>query len=124
MRRPALTAAAAVLAATATVGCSALERAIGCANTAVTVAGIVGDLQTATESATEDPAAALDALDRIDGSLNELGDTGADTDVNQAVENLRTSVDEVRGAVENGQTPDVGAVGAAADELTAVCTEG
>ncbi|WP_340561248.1 hypothetical protein [Streptomyces sp. GSL17-111] len=124
MRRTLLTVAAATIAATALIGCSAVEKAISCANTAAAVAQSVNDLQDAVGNAGEDPAAAAEALNAIDNDLDEIEKNTGDADVNQAVGDLRAAVDNVRTSLDDGQTPDLTPIGDATGELTNVCTPG
>jgi outer membrane murein-binding lipoprotein Lpp len=116
------TVAAAVLAVSLTSGCSAVGKALDCADTAVTVAGAVNDLQQAVSQAPDDPQQAGQILDRIDQDLNTLRDSTGDPDVGEAVRHLNEAVTDARTAVDEGRTPDVGPVGDAADELSAVCS--
>ncbi|MEE1928136.1 hypothetical protein V1J52_07985 [Streptomyces sp. TRM 70351] len=122
MRRLLFTAAATTLAATALLGCGAIEKALDCANTAVVVAESVNDLQTAVSGAAENPAEAREALDRIDANLDKIDENTGDSDVSGAVTDLRTSVDEIRQSLDNGEVPDVSGAVSAADKLTNVCT--
>ncbi|MBW1598446.1 hypothetical protein [Streptomyces sp. JJ38] len=122
MRRTLLTVAAAALAATALIGCGAVEKAISCATTAAAIAESVNDLQDAVSNAGEDPVAAAEALDRIDDDLDQIADSSGDTDVTAAVDDMRKAVDNVRTSLDDGQVPDVSPVGDAANELTSVCT--
>lgn len=104
-------------------GCDAVDKAIDCLQTADTIADNVTDLQQAVESATNDPTKADDALDAIEKDLNKIGDKTDDTDVNKAVDDLRSAVHNVRTAMKGGdRTPDLTPVTDAAGELTKVCT--
>jgi siroheme synthase (precorrin-2 oxidase/ferrochelatase) len=127
VRRTLSTAAiAVVVAATATVavGCSAVDKALDCANTAVTVAESVEDLQNAVSSAGEDPAQAKAALDKIEENLNEIDQSTDGGDVDGAVNDLNKAVEDARTAIEEGRSPDMSAVNDAASNLTEVCSPG
>ncbi|SFC97689.1 hypothetical protein [Streptomyces aidingensis] len=105
--------------------CDVISNAIDCANTAVTIAETVNELQAAVASLDEDPAQALASLDEIDRNLDELGDQTEGADVGQATEDLRTAVDNVRAAIESGDpAPDLTPVLDASDSLTDVCSPG
>ncbi|MCT2591234.1 hypothetical protein LHJ74_15185 [Streptomyces sp. N2-109] len=120
----AATAVTVALTASLAVGCGALDKALDCANTAVTIAGTVDDLQQAVSGATEDPQAAREALTSIDKNLDKLQDETDDGDVSKAVKDMATAVDDARTDIEQGRSPDVGPVGDAADDLTNVCSPG
>ncbi|MFI7383005.1 hypothetical protein [Streptomyces sp. NPDC049813] len=123
-RRTALLAAAVALtAATAATGCSAVDKALDCVQTADAIADSVTDLQQAVENAANDPGRTDEALASIDANLDNIGDKTDNADVSQAVSDLGRAVDNVRTAVRNGdETPDVTPVTDAAGELTKVCT--
>lgn len=115
---------AVVIAATATVvvGCGAIDKALDCASTAVTVAESVEDLQNAASSVGEDPTRAKDALDSIEKNLDEIEQSTDDADVKGAVGDLNGAVGDARTAVNEGRTPDMTAVNNAASDLTEVCS--
>ncbi|MZD07859.1 hypothetical protein GTW43_22640 [Streptomyces sp. SID5785] len=118
-----LAAAAALIAAPAATGCSAVDKALDCVRTADTIADSVTDLQQAVANASDDPTQADEALDAIDKNLDEIGDRTDDTDVSAAVDDLGKAVGNVRTAIKNGdETPDITPVTDAAGELTKVCT--
>ena len=122
-RTAVLAAAAALIAVPAAVGCSAVDKALDCVQTADSIADSVTDLQQAVENASNDPGQADEALASIDKNLDKIGDKTDNADVNKAVDNLSTAVDNVRTAVKNGDnTPDISPVTDAAGELTKVCT--
>ncbi|AJE82822.1 secreted protein [Streptomyces albus] len=126
-RRRTITAAAVLasvaLLAPAAVGCSALDKALDCVQTADAIADSVTALQQAVENASDNPAQADEALDDIDKNLDEIGDKTDNTDVNKAVDDLDRAVANVRTALKNGdETPDISPVTDAAGELTKVCT--
>ncbi|QKW06746.1 hypothetical protein HUT18_10445 [Streptomyces sp. NA04227] len=107
----------------AAVGCSALDKALDCVQTADAIADSVTDLQQAVETAANDPLKADQALDDIEKNLDEIGDKTDDSDVNKAVDDLNEAVGNVRTAIKNGdETPDISPVTDAAGELTKVCT--
>ncbi|MER5949232.1 hypothetical protein ABT127_24595 [Streptomyces sp. NPDC001904] len=123
-RRTALFAAAAVLIAVpAAVGCSAVDKALDCVQTADSIADSVTDLQQAVENASNDPGQTDEALASIDRNLDSIGDKTDNADVSKAVGDLDKAVDNVRTAIRNGdETPDITPVTDAAGELTKVCT--
>lgn len=124
-RRIALTLATAALIVPITVGCSAIDKALDCVETADAIATSVDKLQQAVSSAGDDPAQARQALDDIDKELKNLGDKTDNADLSKAVDDLGTGVDNVRKAIENGDTtPDVKPVTDAAGEIGKVCTPG
>ncbi|NEB74348.1 hypothetical protein G3I40_03735 [Streptomyces sp. SID14478] len=122
-RTAALAAAVALIAVPAAVGCSAVDKALDCVQTADSIADSVTDLQQAVENASNDPGQADEALASIDKNLDKVGDKTDNADVSQAVDDLNTAVGNVRTAIKNGdETPDVSPVTDAAGELTKVCT--
>lgn len=105
------------------VGCSAVEKALDCVQTADAIADSVTDLQQAVEKAGDDPTQADEALDKIDKNIDEIGDKTDNTDVNKAVDDLDKAVGNVRESIESGDaTPDLSPITDAAGELTKVCT--
>lgn len=105
------------------VGCSAVEKALDCVQTADAIAESVTDLQQAVEKAGDDPTQADEALDKIDKNINEIGDKTDNADVNKAVDDLEKAVGNVRDSIDGGDaTPDLSPVVDAAGELTKVCT--
>ncbi|MFI9585133.1 hypothetical protein ACIHCQ_25525 [Streptomyces sp. NPDC052236] len=124
-RRIALTLATAALLVPAAVGCSALDKALDCVETADSIATSVDKLQQAISSAADDPTQAREALDEIDKELTGLGDKTDDADLSKAVDSLNAGVDNVRKSIENGDaTPDITPVTDAAGEIGKVCTPG
>lgn len=124
-RRTAIAATTAALALTLTAltGCDAMNKALNCVQTADAIADSVTDLQQAVQNAANDPTQTNQALRSIEQNLKKIGDKTDDTDVNQAVDDLGTAVENVRTAIRNGdRTPDVAPVTDAAGELTKVCT--
>ncbi|MFJ9180256.1 hypothetical protein [Streptomyces sp. NPDC102360] len=118
-----LAATAALVAIPATVGCSAVDKALDCARTADSIADSVADLQQAVENASNDPTQAGESLDKIDKNLDDIGDKTDNADVSKAVDDLNKAVGNVRTSIKNGdETPDVNPVTDAAGELTKVCT--
>ncbi|WP_326808439.1 MULTISPECIES: hypothetical protein [unclassified Streptomyces] len=117
-------AAAVVLTVPVVAGCSAVDKALDCANTAATVAQAADDLQQAASDANEDPTQAKRSLDKIDKNLKKIGDETDEGDVNKAVSKLSDAVDSVRTDLNAGRTPKTDPVGDAAGELTKVCTPG
>ncbi|MGW0997683.1 hypothetical protein [Streptomyces sp. NPDC002520] len=124
-RTTAIAAAVAAVALTAglTTGCDAVNKALDCVQTADSIADSVTDLQQAVENAASDPTQADESLDSIQQDLKKIGDRTDNADVNRAVDDLTTAVENVRTAIRNGDdTPDVSPVTDAAGELTKVCT--
>ncbi|ATW48699.1 hypothetical protein [Streptomyces xantholiticus] len=124
-RRTALAIAAAALIVPAAVGCSALDKALDCVETADSIATSVNKLQEAVATATEDPTKARQALDDIDRELDSLGDKTDNADLSKAVDDLSAGVAGVRKSIEGGDaTPDISPVTDAATEIGKVCTPG
>jgi hypothetical protein len=124
-RRIALTLATAALLVPATVGCSAIDKAFDCVETADAIATSVDKLQQAVSTAADDPTQAREALDDIDRELKSLGDKTDNADLSKAVDDLGAGVDNVRKSIEGGDaTPDITPVTDAAGEIGKVCTPG
>ncbi|MFK4222967.1 hypothetical protein [Streptomyces sp. NPDC019890] len=124
-RRIALTLATAALVVPITVGCSAIDKALDCVETADAIATSVDKLQQAVSSAADDPTQAREALNDIDKELKSLSDKTDNADLSKAVDDLNTGVDNVRKSIENGDnTPDIKPVTDAAAEIGKVCTPG
>ncbi|MFF3289771.1 hypothetical protein [Streptomyces sp. NPDC003023] len=124
-RRTALAIAAAALIVPAAVGCSAIDKALDCVETADAIATSVNKLTEAVSTATEDPTKAREALDDIDRELDSLGDRTDNADLSKAVDDLSAGVDNVRKSIEGGDaTPDISPVTDAATEIGKVCTPG
>ncbi|MFF8955796.1 hypothetical protein [Streptomyces sp. NPDC014894] len=122
-RRIALSLATAALILPITVGCSAIDKALDCVDTAKAVTTSVDQLTQAVGSAAEDPTKAREALDSIDKELTELGDKTDNADVKKASDDLNTAVDNVRKSIEGGDTtPDISPVTDAAAEMGKVCS--
>ncbi|MGW4030424.1 hypothetical protein ACWEFL_14040 [Streptomyces sp. NPDC004838] len=122
-RRIALTLATAALIVPITVGCSAIDKALDCVETADAIATSVNNLQQAVSSAADDPTQAREALDSIDKELDSLGDKTDNADLSKAVDDLNAGVDNVRKSVEAGDaTPDLKPVTDAATEIGKVCS--
>ncbi|MTE19214.1 hypothetical protein F0L17_08760 [Streptomyces sp. TRM43335] len=102
-------------------GCSAVQNALDCANTAVVVDS-AGALQQAVADGVENPAEINESLDRIDTNLDKIADSTENPDITKVVDDLRQAADNVRESVEQGKAPDAGPVVDAADELTQVCS--
>ena len=119
----AATTAALALAFCTLAGCSAVDTALDCVQTADSIADSVTDLRQAVQNAADDPAQADTALRSIENDLTKIGDKTDNADIDRAVDNLGKAVANVRTAIKNGDhTPDLTPVGDAAGELTAVCT--
>ncbi|MEU0986671.1 hypothetical protein [Streptomyces sp. NPDC005953] len=122
-RRIALTLAATALIIPITVGCSAIDKALDCVETAEAIATSVDKLTEAASNATENPAQARQALDDIDKELDSLSDKTDNADLTKAVDDLNAGVDNVRKAIEGGDaTPDLKPVTDAASEIGKVCS--
>jgi hypothetical protein len=124
-RSTALAAVAAVaVAAPFITACSAVDKALDCAQTAVAISNSVEDLERAASDAAENPADAQAALDRIDKNLDDLRDKTDNADIGRAVDDLTQGVNDVRKSIEQGENPDITPVTSAAGELTNVCSPG
>ncbi|MEU5401980.1 hypothetical protein ABZ348_22100 [Streptomyces sp. NPDC005963] len=122
-RRIALTLATTALIIPITVGCSAIDKALDCVETAEAIATSVDKLTEAASNATENPTQARQALDDIDKELNSLSDKTDNADLTKAVDDLNAGVDSVRKAIEGGDaTPDLKPVTDAASEIGKVCS--
>ncbi|MEU5597268.1 hypothetical protein [Streptomyces sp. NPDC020298] len=124
-RRTTLTLAAAGTALTfgLAAGCSAVDKALDCMQTAHAVADDVTDLQFAAAHAAVNPDRADASLDDIDKDLKKIGNRTDNADLNKTVDDLDKAVDNVRTAIKNGdKTPDLTPVKDATVELTKVCT--
>ncbi|MBA6438397.1 MULTISPECIES: hypothetical protein [Streptomyces] len=122
-RTTAITALAAVaLAVPVTVGCSAVEKALDCAQLAVEISNDVDDLQDALTGAAVDPQQADKILDALDKDIDKVGDRTDNADVGKAVDDLQKAVDNVQKSVDSGKDPDLTPVKDAAGELTNVCS--
>ncbi|MFB7944069.1 hypothetical protein ACFC6L_04050 [Kitasatospora phosalacinea] len=104
------------------VSCSAAEKALSCANTAVQISSHVAQLGEAVNNVDEDPAATGQALQDLKGDLDKLGRNSGDADLSQAVTDLQTQVDNVQKAVDGNRTPDLGPLVSAAGRVSKVCT--
>ncbi|MEV0531345.1 hypothetical protein [Kitasatospora sp. NPDC050463] len=104
------------------VSCSAAQKALDCGNTAVRITGDISDVTTAFNNASNDSAAAGQALQKLKNDLDDLGKNSKNTDVAKAITDLNTQVDKVQQAVNNKQAPDLKPLGDAAGNLTQVCT--
>ena len=121
--RIALAVTATLLTLTTAVGCSALDKALDCVQTADAIATSVSKLQQAVSTAADDPTQASEALDEIDKELKNLGDKTDNADLSKAVDDLQTGVTNVRDSIEAGDaTPDITPVTDAATEIGKVCT--
>ncbi|WP_395296036.1 hypothetical protein ACF9IK_23150 [Kitasatospora hibisci] len=122
--RPAVLAVAALIAVLplSVVSCSAVQKAIDCGNTAVTITGDVNDVVSAFNNASNDAAAAGQSLQKLKNDLDQLGENSSNTDVAKAVTDLNTQVDKLQQAVNNKQVPDLKPLGDAAGNLTKICT--
>jgi uncharacterized protein YoxC len=110
------------LAVPAVAGCGAIDKALDCAQTAVTISNSADDLRRAASDAAENPAEAQQALDKIDKNLDDLGDKTDNADIGKAVDDLNQGVKDAREAIDQGKNPDVTPVTEAASELSKVCS--
>ncbi|MFI6846928.1 hypothetical protein OG535_14695 [Kitasatospora sp. NBC_00085] len=104
------------------VSCSAAQKALDCGNTAVRITGDIADVTNAYNNASNDAAAAGQALQKLKNDLDQLGKNSKNTDVVKAINDLNTQVDKVQQAVNGKQVPDLKPLGDAAGNLTQVCT--
>ncbi|WP_052509573.1 hypothetical protein [Kitasatospora griseola] len=104
------------------VSCSAAEKAVSCANTAVQLSTDVAQLGSAYNNADKDPVAAGKAVQKIKGDLDKIGRNSSDADLAKAVGDLQAQVDKVQKAVDNNETPDLGPLGDAVGRVSKVCT--
>ncbi|MGV9312531.1 hypothetical protein ACWDR0_10075 [Streptomyces sp. NPDC003691] len=122
-RRIAVALAAAALAVPVATGCSAVEKTLDCVDTVAAVTNSLDNLQTAVSSAAEDPTKARQALEDIDKELDELRDKKDNADLEKAVKDFDTGIDNIRKAIENGDnTVDIAPLRDAGKELGKVCT--
>jgi hypothetical protein len=116
--------AAVALAAGLTAGCDAAHRALDCVRTANDIADNVSDLQQAARDAALDPSKADTYFSPIEKNLKGIGHQSDDVDVDKAVDDLRQAVENVRTSIENGdKSPDLSPVESSAGELTKACTK-
>ncbi|MFD0273813.1 hypothetical protein ACFVHB_07835 [Kitasatospora sp. NPDC127111] len=122
--RPATLAVAALIAVLplSVVSCSAVQKAIDCGNTAITITNDVNDVVTTFNNASNDAQAAGQALQKLKNDLDQLGKNSSNTDVAKAVTDLNTQVQNIQQAVNNKQAPDLKPLGDAAGNLAKVCT--
>lgn len=115
----ATTAASVALTALSVVGCDSLDKALDCADTAVTIAGSAGDFEEAIYKG--EPGEAKQALKDLDRRLDKLGDKSDEEEVTQSVKDFNKAVQEARTDIGQGRDADVDAIGDAAKGLTKVC---
>ncbi|MFF4955130.1 hypothetical protein [Streptomyces chattanoogensis] len=118
----ALTAAA--LAIPALTACSAVNKAVNCANTASAVVDAVDKLQQATGNALDDPQKAEQALDDIDRNLKKARDSSSDPDLAKAIDKMNTGIKDARRDIKAAKAPDLQPITDAAGEMTKICTPG
>ncbi|WP_285737465.1 hypothetical protein [Kitasatospora phosalacinea] len=104
------------------VSCSAAEKALSCANTAVQITTHVTELGEAVNNVDQDPNATGQALQNLKGDLDKLGRNSGDADLSKAVTDLQGQVDNVQKAVDAHQAPDLGPLVSAAGRVSKVCT--
>ncbi|MEU7564942.1 hypothetical protein [Streptomyces fradiae] len=118
----ALVTTAALAAALTLTGCGAVDKALGCVQTADAIATSVDRLSQAASNA-GDPTQLVESLDAIDRELAALDDKTGDADLSKAVDDLSAGVAQVRTSVRDGDTtPDLKPVTDAAAEVGKVCT--
>lgn len=127
-RRP-VTTALAVLTATALAipalsACSAVNKAVNCANTASAVVDAVDKLQQATGNTLDDPQKAEQALDDIDRNLKKARDSSSDPDLAKAIDKMNTGIKDARKDIKDAKAPDLQPITDAAGEMTKICTPG
>lgn len=125
MKRTA-SAAAVVLAIVLLAGCEGPEaenRATGCAKFALAVSKAIGDIEYAVlESAVDrDTDAALDAVDE---AVAELTRRSSGAEVQEAAAAVRGAAGEVRTALAQDRTPDLGPLRSAGRQLVRTCPNG
>ncbi|MFI2226606.1 hypothetical protein [Streptomyces fradiae] len=121
MRRRHTTALIASAALTLT-GCGAVDKALGCVQTADAIATSVDRLTQAASNA-GDPTQLEESLSAIDKELAALDAKTGDADLSKAVDDLAAGVEQVRTSVRAGDTtPDLKPVTDAAAEVGKVCT--
>ncbi|MEV4558939.1 hypothetical protein AB0K51_18390 [Kitasatospora sp. NPDC049285] len=122
-RSTALAAAALVLVLPlSAVSCSAAQKAVDCANTAVRISSDITQVGSAYNNAQQDPAAAGRALQQLKTDLDQLGRNSSDADLTKAVGDMQSQVAKVQTAIDNNQVPDLGPLGSAAGRLSKLCT--
>ncbi|WP_371481344.1 hypothetical protein [Kitasatospora sp. NBC_00315] len=104
------------------VSCSAAQKALDCGNTAVKITGDISAVTSAYNNASNDSAAAGQALQKLKNDLDDLGKNSKNTDVVKAINDLNTQVGAVQQAVDAQRIPDLGPLSDAAGNLTQVCT--
>ncbi|MBD0671259.1 hypothetical protein [Streptomyces sp. CBMA156] len=104
------------------VSCSAAQKALDCGNTAVKLTGDIADVTKAYDNASNDSAAAGQALQKLKNDLDQVGKSSKNTDVAKAVTDLRKQVENVQHAADRNEVPDLKPLGDAAGNLTSVCT--
>lgn len=121
IRRIAGTALVGALLAGSLIACSAVDKALDCAQLAADVSEDVGQLQDAVSGAGESPQGAVDALEAIDKDLDKFEEKSDNADLNKAAKDLQGAVDNAQKSAESGDIPDVSPVVDAAGELSKVC---
>ncbi|KUH36793.1 MULTISPECIES: hypothetical protein [Streptomyces] len=121
-RTTTLIAGTALTAALTLTGCGTLDTALGCVQAADAIATSVDRLSQAASNA-GDPTQIEESLTAIDQELATLKEKTGNADLSKAVDDLAGGVDQVRTAVNNGDTtPDLKPVTDAAAEVGKVCT--
>ncbi|MFG2137128.1 hypothetical protein [Streptomyces sp. NPDC048650] len=125
-RRPAALAAltAAALAIPLLSACSAVNKAMDCANTATAVVDGVDKLQKAVGNSLDDPQQAEQALDDIDRRLKKVRDSAGDAELAKAVDRMNTGITKARKDIKSDRAPDLTPLTDAAGDMTRICTPG
>ncbi|MEU9113460.1 hypothetical protein AB0D04_17175 [Streptomyces sp. NPDC048483] len=127
-RRPVATAlavlTAAALAIPALSACSAVNKAMDCANTAGAVVDSVDKLQRAVGDSLDDPQLAEQTLDSIDRKLKKVRDESSDPDLAAAVDKMNAGIKDARKDIKDAKAPNLEPISDAAGEMTKVCTPG
>lgn len=126
-RRSTTTAAVLVAAAVAVpllTGCGAVEKAVGCAQTATTFANDLSSLKGDLSNAADSPQDAERAIDRLNKDLGKIQKATDDPEVQKALSGLTDALDKADDAVRDGKTPDLTALRDAAGALTKTCAPG
>jgi hypothetical protein len=112
-----------LLAAPFLTGCGTVNKVVGCVHTADAIANTVTDLQQDVEQASGDRKKTDEDLDDIDKKLKKIKDTTDDSGVKKTVGDVQQAADNVRTSVDKGdKTPDLSPLTDAAGQLTKVCS--
>ncbi|MFG2528092.1 hypothetical protein [Streptomyces sp. NPDC048516] len=127
-RRPAITACAALVAATLAIpllsGCGAVQKAMDCAKTATSVVNAVDKLQQAADNSLTDPQKAEQALDNIDTNLQKLSKEAHDPELSKAVDKTNNGIKAARKDIDHNKAPRIQPIVDGAHDMTRICTPG